>query len=270
VKPYKLSEWNRLYEKLNLSKIEPYEILKFSDLDFREKLDFSESDIERIKRLINRSERLLLEIKKYSSMGINIVTKADDDYPKMLKNKIEKYSSPLFYYVGDLELANRKLIGFVGSRSISDKDCKFTERMVKVINEKGYGVVSGGAKGVDTIARDTSISNGNVCVEYISDSLIKKIKNKETIKAVLDNKLLIMSASKPDAGFNIGMAMTRNKYIYAQSNGTIVVKSDFKKGGTWNGATEAIKNKYCPVYCWDNKIYEGNMELLKLGALSIK
>lgn len=78
-----------------------------------------------------------------------------------------------------------------------------------------------------------------------------------------------MSMAKPDAGFNAGIAMQRNKYIYAQSEATIVVKSDYNKGGTWGGATEALKKEYCPVLCHDHRQYPGNMGLIKLGAVPI-
>ena len=76
-----------------------------------------------------------------------------------------------------------------------------------------------------------------------------------------------MSAAKPDAGFNAGMAMQRNKFIYAQSGAAVVVKSDYNKGGTWNGAAQALKKKYCRVLCRDHKRY--NAELIKLGAVPI-
>ena len=72
-----------------------------------------------------------------------------------------------------------------------------------------------------------------------------------------------------DAGFNAGFAMQRNKFIYAQSKGTIVVKSDYDKGGTWSGATEALRNGYCPVFCRNNQKSLGNKKLIELGAIAI-
>ena len=74
---------------------------------------------------------------------------------------------------------------------------------------------------------------------------------------------------KPDAGFSVGIAMMRNKYIYSQSEGTVVVKSDYKKGGTWSGAIENIKHKRSETYCWDNPKYQGNVELIAKGAIPI-
>lgn len=78
-----------------------------------------------------------------------------------------------------------------------------------------------------------------------------------------------MSAVKPDMGFTSGIAMMRNRYIYAQSDGTVVVRSGYKKGGTWNGAADCIKHKIVPVLCWDKSEYKGNQELICMGAVPI-
>ena len=81
--------------------------------------------------------------------------------------------------------------------------------------------------------------------------------------------MLLISVAKPDSGFNAGIAMMRNKYIYAQSEATVIVKSDYNKGGTWSGATENLKNKWCKEFCWNNLKYNGNQALIKKGAIPI-
>ena len=67
---------------------------------------------------------------------------------------------------------------------------------------------------------------------------------------------------------SFGMAMMRNRYIYAQSSGTVVVRSDLNKGGTWTGANENLKNGWCTMLCWDHP-YPGNQALIKKGAVPI-
>lgn len=62
--------------------------------------------------------------------------------------------------------------------------------------------------------------------------------------------------------------MMRNRYIYAQSEAAVVVRSDLQKGGTWAGATEKLRNGWCPALCWDHP-YPGNRALIESGALPI-
>lgn len=56
-----------------------------------------------------------------------------------------------------------------------------------------------------------------------------------------------MSAINSNVGFSVYSAMDRNKYIYALSNITLIVSSDYSKGGTWAYATENFKSNWVPV-----------------------
>ena len=172
-------------------------------------------------------------------------------------------------YFGQTKILENKTIGFVGSRSISENDREFTKSMVRKTISNHYGLVSGGAKGIDIVSMETAIKEGGFAIGYVSDSLIKKLKDPVILNAILDEKLILLSPVKPDAGFNAGVAMMSNKFIYAQSDATIVVKSDYNKGGTWSGAVENIRNGWCETLCWDVSGYQGNKELIKMGARPI-
>ena len=61
--------------------------------------------------------------------------------------------------------------------------------------------------------------------------------------------------------------MGRNKLIYTQAALTVVVASDHGNGGTWAGATEALKKGYGKVVVWrGDGEGPGNKTLQKLGA----
>ncbi len=55
--------------------------------------------------------------------------------------------------------------------------------------------------------------------------------------------MLLISPYHPEAGFNVGNAMGRNKLIYALADYGLVVSAEHKKGGTWEGASEELKRK---------------------------
>ena len=202
-------------------------------------------------------------------MGINVVTRADEDYPVKLKKVLGNSCPPLFYYAGELAILKNPAIGYVGSRGADSADEKFTVDTVKKTAAHGYGVVSGGAKGVDSFSEREALSQGAEVTEFLSDSMIKRMKSREAVRAVQDGLLIVLSVVKPDAPFSAGVAMMRNRYIYAQSEGTVVVRADFGKGGTWSGAVENLKHGWCKELCWKNTKYKGNTELIKSGAIPI-
>lgn len=268
VRPLEPKEYSELAQKLLLAEKTPKDLFNFSTDDFKSILGFNEEQIARVVRLLDRNASLSFELSNYQNMGIEAVTRSDLGYPKNLKKKLSNTCPPIFYYAGDLSLLERQYIGYVGARTVTNEDISFTIQTVRKTVSLGYGVVSGGAKGIDTISGNESLLNNGFTVEYLSDSLLKKLKKSDVIKNIQQRKLLLMSVSKPDAGFNVGMAMMRNKYIYAQSIGTVIIHSDLNKGGTWNGANENLKNNWCTTLCWDYP-YPGNQALIKNGAIPI-
>ena len=63
--------------------------------------------------------------------------------------------------------------------------------------------------------------------------------------------------------------MMRNKYIYAQSEATLVIKADYNKGGTWSGASENLRNRWTLTLCRNQPSYPGNKALIEKGAIPI-
>ena len=269
VSPLEPREYSSFAALLRSKRIDPENILHFTKQDFMQSLDMTEDQADRYLRLIDRSASLSFEISKYESMGITVLTRADSAYPKKLKEKLGNACPPLFYAAGDPAIAVRPAIGFVGSRSIGDSDILFVQSAAQKVLKKGYALVSGGAKGCDSIAEETALEAGGDAIAYLSDSMLRKLRNVKTLQAVQQGKLLLLSVVKPDAGFNTGVAMMRNKYIYAQSEATVIVKSDYNKGGTWNGATENLRNHWALTLCRNHLSYPGNKALIEKGAIPV-
>ena len=269
VYPLEPKEWGALAKRLVDQKLEPSDIFLMSREDFSQKLQLPSGLIDRIFRLIDRNASLIFEITRYENMGIYTVTRADSQYPMQLKKKLGNQCPPIFYYAGNMELLLKPTMGYVGSRSIGEDDESFTRKMVATTTAHGFGVVSGGAKGVDSVAAEAVIENGGFSIAYLSDSMVRKIKRSAEIKAIQNGQQLLLSVVKPDAGFNPGIAMMRNRYIYAQSEATVIIKSDYNKGGTWSGAMENLSHQWSGTFCWDHKKYKGNQALIQNGAVPI-
>jgi len=264
IKPLSTSEWNRLVRWLQSKSINPEDFL-MQDLklllnDWNDKAITS----ERIISLLERKSGLAIALEKWTKSGIWIISRGDKPYPKKIKERLKENAPPIFFGIGNIELFNNKYIGVVGSRKTSEKELFDTKTIGKDIYKNGYGVVSGGAKGVDESAMLGALEANGYCIGYVADSLILKSTSNIYRKYILEKKLVLVSPYNPEAGFNVGNAMARNKLIYTQSDATIVVKSD-TKGGTWEGAKENIKKHWVPIWVVDNN-EKGNEEIIKLGA----
>jgi predicted Rossmann fold nucleotide-binding protein DprA/Smf involved in DNA uptake len=199
---------------------------------------------------------------------IKITNRYDENYPKSIENKIRDRCLPL-QYVGDISLVDRKLLAIAGSRDIDVSGQQFTDKVVSNAVSDGYGIVSGGAVGVDYFARCAAIKCGGILVEFVPDSLRAKANNRENAKLIDDGRLLLLSDVDPGAKFTGKAALRRNHYIYACATAGIVVRCDYEKGGSWSGGFWAHTRNICPVYTWNNPRYEGNQGLINLGITGI-
>ena len=263
-KPLTLKEWNELLDRVVQNKQQPSTIM---DQNFLKDIGYSPEYIERIKRLIYRGGTVAFALEELEKKGIGIVTQFDTDYPILIKRKLKRKAPPILFYSGDIGLAKKIGIGVLGSRNVDEEGIRFTQKLVEKAAREHLIIYSGGAKGIDTVSEKAALEYGSAAVSFVADSLLSKIRKKDILDAVINKKHLLLSDVKPDAGFSAARAMNRNKYIYASSYGTFVAASDYNTGGTWAGATEALKNRWTKVFVWQNERYEGNRKLIEKGAV---
>lgn len=265
-KPLTLKEWNELLDRVVQYGQQPSVVMDQNQSFLRE-IGYSQEYIERIKWLMSRGGTVAFKLDDLEGKGIDVVTQFDADYPVLMKRKLKKKIPPVLFYAGDIELAKKIGIGVAGSRNVDEAGIQFTQELVEKAAAERLVVYSGGAKGVDAAAERIAVESGSAAVSFVAESMISKIGKKDILDSIINKKRLLISDVKPDVGFSAARAMNRNKYIYTSSYGTFVVASDYNKGGTWAGATEAIKNEWTKVLVWNHKEYEGNSKLIEKGAI---
>ncbi len=78
---------------------------------------------------------------------------------------------------------------------------------------------------------------------------------------------MLVSPFQPEARFRAWRAMERNKYIYCLADAAVVACSKPSQGGTWNGAIEALRAEWVPVWLRSNRTgNSGNAELANRGG----
>src|SRR5947207_842108 len=131
--------------------------------------------------------------------------------------------------------------------------------------------ISGGAGGGHQLSMLAAVDAGGKVVGVLADSMARSATSANARDALQDGRVTLISPFDPEAGFNVGNAMSRNKAIYALADYGVVVSSGLNEGGTWSGAIEQLdKYKFVPIFVRDGaEIPEGNKRLLKQGALPL-
>ena len=221
-------------------------------------------DESRLRGLLSRGFLLSQVIERWQTRAIWVVSRADSNYPRRLKVRLREDAPAVLYGCGDIGVLESGGFAVVGSRKVDDWLIEHTIDVGRLAARAGRTLVSGGAKGIDQAAMRGALEAGGKVCGVLADSLEKTSMNREHRNLLLDGQLTLISPYDPSAGFNVGHAMQRNKLIYALSDASLVVSSDFNKGGTWTGAIEQLdKLKFVPVYVRSTGALTPGLEALR-------
>ena len=241
-------EYKRLAQHLRELKHQPSDLLS-PDADELVKKCQTFVDAGRLHRLLGRGFLLSQVIERWQARALWVVSRADPEYPRRLKLRLREDSPAVLYGCGDMALLETGGLAVVGSRHVDDGLVEYTMDVGRLAARAGRTIVSGGAKGIDQSAMRGALDAGGRVSGVLADSLEKTAMNRENRNLLLEGQLVLISPYDPSAGFNIGNAMQRNKLIYALADASLVVSSDFNKGGTWTGATEQLEElRFVPVF----------------------
>lgn len=270
--PFKLSEWNQLEKQLQSSSLKrPSALQERSPEELCKEFPISPLDAQRVTELLGRTGQITLELETFSARGIWAVTRIDELYPAKLRDTLKHQAPTVLFGAGPIHLLGKSGVAVVGSRNIDEPGAEFARAIGAKISAAGLPVVSGGARGTDRLAMDGALQVGGKAVGALADSLEATIRKSDVRELVLDERLVLITAYAPTAGFSVGAAMGRNKMIYGLSEFAIVVSSDHQTGGTWAGAVEALRAGWCPVFVRSGaEVPKGNEELIKRGALPLR
>lgn len=266
--PLTLSEYNSLTDWLRENQMRPADLLKSTAKEQLQKITVNKLNPDRLSALLERGMMLSLAVEKWTNQGLWVLGRSDTNYPKRLKQRLRHSAPAILYGVGNIELLSMGGLAILGSRDVDDEILGYTRRVAQNIAVQGMQVISGGARGVDQAAMLGILDAGGTSVGVLADSLTKAAVNSKYRSSIQKGRLSLVSSYDPEAGFNTGNAMGRNKYIYALADYALVVSSSFGKGGTWGGAVEALSRlQDIPVFArLDGAVSEGNQQLHKQGA----
>jgi DNA processing protein len=111
------------------------------------------------------------ELREVRDRGLSLVQSQDPAFPPAQR---EAYDAPLFLYVwGKLEERDRHGIGVVGTRRITPYGRHVTKKLSFELAHAGFTIVSGLARGVDTVAHEAAVAAGGRTVAVIGSGLAK-------------------------------------------------------------------------------------------------
>lgn len=161
--------------------------------------------------------------------NIKYVTYSSKEYPEKLKD----ITNPpyVLFYKGDLSLINDNMAAIVGSRKNTHYGEQVTKIIVSELYNISYGVISGVAAGIDSIAHKEILRRGGKTIGVLGCGvdIVYPRENSNLYEQIINNGLLLsefLPGTKPLA-YNFPQ---RNRIISGLSKGVIVVEASHKSG----------------------------------------
>ena len=174
--------------------------------------------------------------------AISLIARGDRDYPASLQEL--RYPPERVYAMGDRRLLRAspgRLVAIVGTREASPYGVRVATELAKAFAAAGIGVVSGLARGIDSVAHRAVLEAGGHTVAVLGTGVdVPYPAAHQGLHAELVAKGLVLSEFEPGAPAALGSFPRRNRIIAALAQVTIVVEAPYKSGAI-NTAAHALE-----------------------------
>jgi DNA processing protein len=221
------------------------------------------------KIILASEEDIQQELENVEKIGAQFLHHQDQDYPYLLKLTADP--PPFLTIIGKKELLQRDTVAIVGSRNASTNGLNFTHKIATELSQANLVIVSGLARGIDTAAHKSSLTNGTIAVIAGGIDNIYPLENKKLFEEIADNGLIIAENSYGTTPTAKNFPQ-RNRIISGLCMGTAVMEANLKSGSliTARFAAEQGRNVFAvPGFPLDYR-YSGTNYLLKQGAILIE
>ncbi len=206
------------------------------------------------------------EMRALDKIGARAVTIRDGEYPANLRQIYDP--PPVLFVMGELREEDRFAVGIVGTRRPSEYGRSMAMKISRDLAARGLCVISGGARGIDTVVHTSAVPAGRTIAILGSGLDVPyPYENRGLFKRITESGAVIseyVPGAKPDAY----RFPARNRLISGMSLGVLIVESLVTGGAmiTARTAEEQNRDVWAIPGSTDNELSEGPHRLIRDGA----
>ncbi len=242
--------WEADESEINKLKIDSK--TKVSIVDFRKKVDPQ------------------VYLSKVYAAGIKVVSMVDREYPANLRQITG--CPPVLYYKGNLLPGDDLTVAVVGSRNATPYGRQVTEKLVFDLVKNGLTIISGLARGIDSVAHRAALDSGGrtIAVLGCGVDLVYPPENKKLAEEIAKNGAVVSEfpLGFPPVQSNFA---ARNRIISGLSLGVLVTEAAVDSGSmiTAGCAAEQGREVFAVPGPITAKTAEGVNNLVKDGVTPV-
>lgn len=205
----------------------------------------------------------------YEQSGVELLTFFDPRYPDRLRQIADP--PPVLYVRGNADLLTRtRHVAVVGTREPTTFGRTAAQSLTEALTREGYGIVSGLAKGIDTVAHQTAVDAGGPTIAVMGGGLdrVYPAENNDLAAAIVSGGGALISEQPFGVPPRPNHLIARDRLQSALGVAVVVGQCGTKSGTmhTVRFAASQGRPVFCPVPHKDSEASEGLRVLLGVPA----
>jgi len=209
-------------------------------------------------------------LKKMESQGIVYISRNNSRFPSLLK---EIPDSPVgIFFIGTLPADNIEKVAIIGSRSCSEYGLLTARLLAQPLAAAGIAIVSGMARGVDSMAHRGALQGGGVTIAVLGCGvdICYPAENRE-LRSEIIQKGCVISEYAPGVRPAPAFFPARNRIISGLSRAVVVTEAGVKSGTliTVDQAQEQGREVLAVPGNISSRLSQGTNQLIRDGAFPV-
>jgi len=225
------------------------------------------------RKIVDQRNKVLLseELKLIEKHACKVITIHDEAYPQRLRTIFD--SPQILYIKGELLPQDSMAISVVGSRRATNYGKNACDQLSRQLAANGFTIVSGFARGIDSIAHRGALEAGGRTIAVMGNGLsfVYPAENAKLMEEIAASGACISEfpMSVPPMATNFPR---RNRVISGLSVGTLVIEASEKSGSliTARLAAEQGREVFAVPGEVFSKMSQGTHNLIKQGAALVE
>ena len=207
-------------------------------------------------------------VERLLERGVKIVTFDAPAYPEPLRKL--KWPPGLLYVQGEFAPGDVRGIGIIGSTQASARGFRAAYRSAGILASRGWTVVSGNARGIDTAAHLGAIEAGGRTVFVLADGILHFRPQVQMAPGKIERHAVVLSERPPEAPWEREGALARNRITAALCEKVFVVEARADSGAlhTFRLAKQMGIGTLAAAYRTDTP--DGNLMAIRQGAVEVR
>ncbi len=207
--------------------------------------------------------------KIFDHEDIHAITHENDEFPELLK---QVYDPPFCLFIRGKIPQDSYNLAVVGTRKFTPYGKQITQELITPLSHQGITIVSGLARGIDSIAHEATLSSGGTTIAVlgsgINDRHVYPSAHRDLAKQIVDSGGAVISEYPPGALPNKYTFPRRNRIIAGMSLGTLVIEARKKSGAliTADYALDHGRDVFAIPHNLTAQTGDGPNNLIKSGA----